>query len=711
MNLGGLTNGVKFTSGGGISNTFTLPSATGYTFTFPNATGTIALTSDIPSITGLVPYTGATGAVNLGTNELTSGNAKITDTLYLKVSTTYAHASGYYGIQVATNLFTINNSASTQAAFSLASLTTSRTFTLPDASGTIALVGGSGVGTVTSVAALTIGTSGTDLSSTVATSTTTPVITLNVPTASAANRGALSSADWTTFNNKQSALTNPVTGTGTTNYLPKFTGASTIGNSLVYDNGTSVGISTATLVDRLTIYGGIALTQIGAEYIYSNGGSGGAVNAGFQFDGANNIIKAFTNNTEKMRITSSGNLGLGVTPSAWSGFTALQLGGNTYSAFASSNNYLIVSANAYYDGTGFKYITTGASSRYQQSGGGHEWHTAPSGAAANNPITFTQAMTLTAAGRLLIGTPTEATYMLDVNGTGRFSGDLTLSSGGDRIFSINDTGGNLFQIQAASNILYYSARSTGGDRIFSINDTGGNLFQIQAASNILYYSARSTGGSLAFRTNGTNDVKLSIASTGAATFSSSVDATKGTFTSAPSLGGEQIRAYSNSGANTSYGGLLVLSSTGKGGYLTSGDNSTTTWYGAQAGYVTLAGTAGAAMKFRVDADDTKGLTIATTGAATFSSTCTATGFFESSDSRLKTLIQDNYQTKGIASITPKLYTKNGKVELGYYAQDFVGILDSAVSKGSDDMLSLSYREVLVAKVYALEQRIKELENK
>jgi len=101
----------------------------------------------------------------------------------------------------------------------------------------------------------------------------------------------------------------------------------------------------------------------------------------------------------------------------------------------------------------------------------------------------------------------------------------------------------------------------------------------------------------------------------------------------------------------------------------------------------------------------------TTGNATFLGSVTATSFFESSDSRLKTLIQDNYQTKGIASITPKLYTKNGKVELGYYAQDLVGILDSAISKSSDDMLSLSYREVLVAKVYALEQRIKELENK
>jgi len=61
-------------------------------------------------------------------------------------------------------------------------------------------------GTVTSVAALTLGTSGTDLSSSVATGTTTPVITLNVPTASALNRGALSSTDWTTFNNKQNAL-------------------------------------------------------------------------------------------------------------------------------------------------------------------------------------------------------------------------------------------------------------------------------------------------------------------------------------------------------------------------------------------------------------------------------------------------------------------------------------------------------------------------
>lgn len=62
-------------------------------------------------------------------------------------------------------------------------------------------------GTVTNVNAINLSTSGTDLSSSVVNSTTTPLITLNVPTASSTNRGVLSSTDWTTFNNKQNAIT------------------------------------------------------------------------------------------------------------------------------------------------------------------------------------------------------------------------------------------------------------------------------------------------------------------------------------------------------------------------------------------------------------------------------------------------------------------------------------------------------------------------
>jgi hypothetical protein len=89
-------------------------------------------------------------------------------------------------------------------------------------------------GTVTSVAALTLGTTGTDLSSTVANGTTTPVITLQVPTASATNRGALSSADWTTFNSKAAPFTY------TSTYIPFGQGTTTPNQSanLTFDGTT-----------------------------------------------------------------------------------------------------------------------------------------------------------------------------------------------------------------------------------------------------------------------------------------------------------------------------------------------------------------------------------------------------------------------------------------------------------------------------------------
>ena len=57
---------------------------------------------------------------------------------------------------------------------------------------------------VTSVG-ISLGTTGTDVNVTGSPITTSGNITINFPTASATNRGLLSSADWTTFNNKQAA--------------------------------------------------------------------------------------------------------------------------------------------------------------------------------------------------------------------------------------------------------------------------------------------------------------------------------------------------------------------------------------------------------------------------------------------------------------------------------------------------------------------------
>jgi len=104
------------------------------------------------------------------------------------------------------NRFGWRNPSSYAISLDDTTLTNSRNYVLPNTSGTLALTSDLTGGTVTNVSALTLGTSGTDLSSSVANSTTTPVITLNVPTASATNRGALSATDWSTFNAKQNSL-------------------------------------------------------------------------------------------------------------------------------------------------------------------------------------------------------------------------------------------------------------------------------------------------------------------------------------------------------------------------------------------------------------------------------------------------------------------------------------------------------------------------
>ena len=125
--------------------------AADYTYTFPNATGTLALTSNLSSY---VPYNGATALLDMGINPIWASSLFLNGTpttipgyLFLKkvANSAYVNYDGYGGITAHLNNFTFISDVdvlnSKRAIFDLASLTnnTNRTFTLPDASGTIAL--------------------------------------------------------------------------------------------------------------------------------------------------------------------------------------------------------------------------------------------------------------------------------------------------------------------------------------------------------------------------------------------------------------------------------------------------------------------------------------------------------------------------------------------------------------------------------------------
>lgn len=162
----------------------------------------------------------------------------------------------------------------------------------------------------------------------------------------------------------------------------------------------------------------------------------------FAFSNANNIASVSTEVfTERMRLDASGNLGLGVVPSGWSGVGPgiLELRGNAY--LYSTTGVLSTGANAFFNGTNWVYQTTAAASRYEQVNGAHLWQSAPSGT-AGTAITFTNAMTLDASGNLGLRTTTFGTSAVGVLGIGSGTEPTTGPADTIQLFSVDRSAGN-----------------------------------------------------------------------------------------------------------------------------------------------------------------------------------------------------------------------------------------------------------------------------
>jgi hypothetical protein len=331
--------------------------ATGTTAQYIRGDGSLAT---FPGLTGFVPYTGATADVNLGTHDLlaergTFANNGSSDTL------TVNHTSGSgYGIIVTKGG---NNEA----------LYVSKTSGSGNA---MTVVGGR--------------TSLVDLALSSVTNTAGDFLTL-----SGGVVHKRTAAQTLTDIGGQAALTNPVTGTGTSGTLPKFTGSTTIGNSLFTDNGTNGafgGANYATGTDLRSF--NISATFYPGLVFWANNVRTGDI-FGYTFTG-NLLINADPTNvfadtkiglgidgTERLAIFSNGNVSIGNSPTD-AGFklninsatTGLNVGNQTNSlkalstfsktlttGFGTSNNYLQIGAGENgLNGTrliGFGYSITG----------------------------------------------------------------------------------------------------------------------------------------------------------------------------------------------------------------------------------------------------------------------------------------------------------------------------------------------------------------
>jgi|GEM_PF-2267088 hypothetical protein len=412
------------------------------------------------------------------------------------------------------------------------------------------------------------------------------------------------------------------------------------------------------------------------------------------------------NNNVNVAILSSGNVGIGTASPA----AELQVGKTSDVTIAMSNSSSVTSGNrgslSWYNSSVSTVALIRASAITDNVGTELQFYTRPAAGS------LTQAMTITSGGNVGIGETNPQSKLIvsgaSLNNEGLVNINNTKSAGGVYFPALkvrNVEGNHSFGI-----VSEFSTGSTGGDRpsvLFytSASNHSWTIGQVTSAWGIAdsfgigyrannspstftgwptNYFAITTGGNVLIGTTTDNGSRLQV--NGTSQFRSNIQVNDGTAGTSPKI------AFGTEDPSVQGHKSIYLESY---------------WMYMQVHYNE---------GFRIRAVNGVGgsQTIATfagaSGNLTTLGSITATSFFESSDSKIKTLLDNNVDYSLIANVGARYYEKNGVEELGYFAQDFEQILPSAVYKDDKGLLNLSYTQVHTAKIAALEKRITELES-
>ena len=255
--------------------------------------------------------------------------------------------------------------------------------------------------------------------------------------------------------------------------------------TLAASGGLSVGLTTDAGAGNINISG--IYKSNGVELITS--------------DGTSNYLKTGaalyfqSGSTTRAVLDSSGNLGLGVTPSAWDAtiFRTAQIGTGAGSVSLSGRSDggkdLVLGSNLYYASSSFKYVANGTATMYRMDGATHAWYYAgnnTSGTGAN--ISFTQAMTLDASGKFMVGT---------TSAIGSSTGSFIAANDVSAVYAGTGSQGIFVSANTTSRyVTYNSSGSLAGGHIWQNGNT--EVARLDLSGNLLVGTTSNTNGSRIF---------------------------------------------------------------------------------------------------------------------------------------------------------------------------------------------------------------------